>query len=66
MVARQTVVMQSWVRIWHLPNPQLTANLLVGCTWDGTWLRANVCEGQQRRIEPMVCQKQIEKKIISI
>jgi hypothetical protein len=31
MVACQTVVLQSRVQIWHLPSPQLTANLLVGC-----------------------------------
>jgi hypothetical protein len=31
MVACQTVVLQSQVRIRHLPSPQLTANLLVGC-----------------------------------
>jgi hypothetical protein len=31
MVARQTVVLQSRVRIRCLPSPQLTANLLVGC-----------------------------------
>ncbi len=31
MVARQTVVLQSWVRIQRLPGPQLTASLLVGC-----------------------------------
>jgi hypothetical protein len=31
MVACQTVVLQSWVRIRRLPSPQLTANLLVGC-----------------------------------
>jgi hypothetical protein len=31
VVARLTVVLQSWVQIQHLPSPQLTANLLVGC-----------------------------------
>jgi hypothetical protein len=31
MVAHQTVVLQSRVRILCLPSPQLTANLLVGC-----------------------------------
>jgi hypothetical protein len=31
VVARQTVVLQSRVRIRRLPSPQLTANLLVGC-----------------------------------
>jgi hypothetical protein len=31
MVAHQTVVLQSRVQIGRLPNPQLTANLLVGC-----------------------------------
>jgi hypothetical protein len=31
MVAYQAVVLQSRVRIRHLPSPQLTANLLVGC-----------------------------------
>jgi hypothetical protein len=31
MVAHQTVVLQSRVLIRHLPSPQLTANLLVGC-----------------------------------
>jgi hypothetical protein len=31
MVERQTVVLQSRVQIRHLPSPQLTANLLVGC-----------------------------------
>ncbi len=31
MVAHQTVVLQSRVRIQRLPSPQLTANLLVGC-----------------------------------
>ncbi len=31
MVARQTVVLQSRVRIRRLPSSQLTANLLVGC-----------------------------------
>ncbi len=36
VVVRQTVVLQSRVRIWCLPSPQLTANLLVGCHlgWD--------------------------------
>jgi hypothetical protein len=31
VVARLTVVLQSWVQIQRLPSPQLTANLLVGC-----------------------------------
>jgi hypothetical protein len=31
MVACQTVVLQSRVRIRRLPSPQLTAHLLVGC-----------------------------------
>jgi hypothetical protein len=31
MVANQTIVLKSRVRIWRLPSPQLTANLLVGC-----------------------------------
>jgi hypothetical protein len=31
MVAHQTVVLQSWVRIRYLPSPQQTANLLEGC-----------------------------------
>ncbi len=31
MVAHQTVVLQSRVRIRHLPSPQQTANLLEGC-----------------------------------
>ncbi len=44
MVACQTVVLQSWVRIQRLPSPQLTADLLVVATWDGTWLQADLCE----------------------
>jgi hypothetical protein len=31
MVALQTVVLQSRVRVRQLPSPQLTDNLLVGC-----------------------------------
>ncbi len=31
VVARLAVVLHSRVRIWRLPRPQLTANLLVGC-----------------------------------
>jgi hypothetical protein len=31
MVVRQTVVLQSRVRIRRLPSPQLIAHLLVGC-----------------------------------
>ncbi len=31
MVVRQTVVLQSRVRILRLPSPQLIAHLLVGC-----------------------------------
>jgi hypothetical protein len=46
---RQTVVLQSWVRIRHLPSPQLTAISWWVATWDGTWLRADLCEGRQRR-----------------
>jgi hypothetical protein len=49
IVVCQTFILQSWVQIWHLPSPQLTANLLVGCPSDGTWLRADLCEGRQRR-----------------
>jgi hypothetical protein len=49
MVAHQTVVLQSQVRIRHLPSPQQTANLLEGCHLGCTWLRADLCEGRQRR-----------------
>ncbi len=35
-------------------------------TWDGTWLRADLCEGQQRKKitkkEPLVHQKHTKKK----
>ncbi len=31
MVVHQTVVLQSRVRIWRRPSPQLTANPLMGC-----------------------------------
>jgi hypothetical protein len=65
--ARQTVVLQSWVRIRHLLSPYLTAISWWVATWDGTWLRADLCEGQQRRKlrknEPLVRQKHKKKKI---
>jgi hypothetical protein len=48
MVVRQTVALQSRIRIRRLPSPQLTAHLLVAtadcpsvgvvATCDGTWL----------------------------
>jgi hypothetical protein len=63
---RQTVVLQSWVRIRPLPSPYLTAISWWVATWDGTWLRADLCEGQQRRIlrknEPLVRQKHKKEK----
>jgi hypothetical protein len=37
-------------------SPQ-SANLLVGATWDGTWLRADLCE-----VQPLVHQKHIKNK----
>jgi hypothetical protein len=37
MVARQTVVLQSRVRIQRLPSPHLTANFLVGCHLKWRW-----------------------------
>jgi hypothetical protein len=65
MAARQTVVLQSWVQIQYLPSPQLTANLVVGRHLDGTWLRADLCERQQRRkLQKMNCwfAKNIKRK----
>jgi hypothetical protein len=51
MVVRQTVVLQSRVRIRRLPSPQLIDYLLVGwvAIWDGTWPWADLSEGQQRK-----------------
>jgi hypothetical protein len=38
----------------------------VGATWDGTWLRADLCEGnrgENYENEPLVQQKHIKKKV---
>jgi hypothetical protein len=66
MVAHQAVVLQSRVRIRHLPSPQLTANLLVGCHpgkalgWGLTSVRGN--RGKNYNTEPLVSQKHTKKK----
>ncbi len=68
MVAHQTVVLQSWVRIQCLPNPQLTANLLMGCHlgWHlaGGWPLWGAIEEKIMKNEPLVRQKHIKKKKI--
>jgi hypothetical protein len=66
MIAHQTVVLQSRVRIWRLPSPQLTANLLVGCHLGMelgcglTSARGN--RGENYANEPLVRQKHTKKK----
>ncbi len=54
------VVLQSWVRIWYLPSPQLTANLLVGCHlgWHlaADWPLWGATEEKMIRNEPLVYQ----------
>jgi hypothetical protein len=66
IVAYQAVVLQSRVRIWHLPSPQLTANLLVGCHLKMalgcglTSVRGN--RGKNYKNEPLVPQKHTKKK----
>ncbi len=47
MVERQTVVLQNRVQIRHL-HSRLPIFWWVA-TWYGTWLRADLCEGRQRR-----------------
>jgi hypothetical protein len=70
MVACQTVVLQSWVRIWHLPSPQLTANLLVACHmgWHlaAGWPLWGAKEEKITKNEPLVHQKHIKKKKVSL
>jgi hypothetical protein len=66
MVAHQTVVLQCRVRIRHLPSPQLTANLLVGCHLGMalgcglTSVRGNRRKNYEN--EPLVSQKNTKKK----
>ncbi len=66
MVAHQTVVLQSRVRIRRLPSPQLTANFLVGCHLGMalgcrlTSVRGN--RGENYENEPLVRQKHTKKK----
>ncbi len=66
MVACQTVVLQSRVRIWHLPSPQLSANLLVGCHlgWHiaAGWPLWGATEEKITNKEPLVHQKHRKKK----
>jgi hypothetical protein len=65
VVACLTVVLQSRVRIRHLPSPQLTANLLVGCHlgWHlaAGWPLCGVTEEKIIINELLVRQKHIEK-----
>ncbi len=67
MVAHQAVVLQSRVRIRHLPSPLLTANLLVGCHpgmalgCGLTSVRGN--RGKNYENELLVPQKLTKKKI---
>ncbi len=66
MVARQTVVLLSRVRIWCLPSQQLTANLLAG--WHlGYHLALGLplwvaTEQKITKNEPLVRQKHLQKK----
>jgi hypothetical protein len=66
MVAHQTVVLQSLVRIRRLSSPQLTANLLVGCHLGMalgcglTSVRGN--RGENYENEPVLPQKHTKKK----
>jgi hypothetical protein len=66
MLAHQTVVLQSRVQIRHLPGPQLTANLLVGCHLgmalgcELTSVRGN--RGENYENELLVRQKHAKKK----
>jgi hypothetical protein len=66
MVAYQTVVLQSRVRIRRPPSPQLTANLLVGCHLEMalgcglTSVRGN--RGENYENEPLVRQKTYKEK----
>ncbi len=65
MLAHQAVVLQSRIRIRHIPSPQLTANLLIGCHlgWHLlTSVRGN--RGENYENEPLVRQKHIKKKNI--
>ncbi len=50
VVARLTVVLQSWVQIPRLPSPQLTANLLVSCHlgWRADLLRGDSGENCEK------------------
>jgi hypothetical protein len=66
MVAHQTVILQSRVRIRRLPSPQLTANLLVGCQL-GMALGCGLTSvrgkrGENYKNEPLVPQKHTKKK----
>ncbi len=66
MVAHQTVVLQSRVRIRRLPSPQLTPNLPVGCHLGMalgcrlTSVRGN--RGENYENEPLVPQKHTKGK----
>ncbi len=70
MVAHQAVVLQSRVRIRRLPNPQLTANLLVGCHLGMalgcglTSVRGNI--GKNDENELLVPPKNTKKKKVSL
>ncbi len=68
VVVRQTVVLQSLVRIRRLPSPAhswLPISWWVA-TWDGTWQRADLCERQQRtklwKMDRWFAKKHIKKK----
>ncbi len=66
MVVRQTVVLQSRVRIRCLPSPQLIPLSWWVTIWDGTWPRADLCEGHQRKklckMDRWFATKNIEEK----
>jgi hypothetical protein len=66
MVARQTVILHSRVRIWRLPSPQVNANLLVGCHLEkhlaAGWPLWEATEKKIRKNEPLVRHKHIKKK----
>ncbi len=70
MVARLTVLLQSWVQIRRLPSPQMTVNLLVG--WHLGWHLAvgwplwGATEEKIMRNELLVCQITYKEKNIII
>jgi hypothetical protein len=66
MVAHQTVVLQSRVRIQRLPSPQLTANILMGChlgmALDCGLTSVSGNRGENYENEQLVRQKHTKKK----